>query len=100
VGGVGNTGGIPIAQFLQTIMEPDAQWNAGQAMNGSGKNPQSTEHMVMDKLGLCRVFRFLTKLFHSKGDFTQSLMEEANRGDVSLIGLGDMYNSGNLFSNR
>ena len=49
VGCVGNAGSIPIAELLQTVMESDAQWNACQAMNGSGKDTQPTEHMTMDK---------------------------------------------------
>ena len=52
----------------------------------------------MDELELLREYakvfgkgeRYYYYIF-SKGGFTQSLMEAANRGDVSLIGLGDMY---------
>ena len=56
------------------------------------------EKIGMDELELLREYakvfgkgeRYYYYIF-SKGGFTQSLMEAANRGDVSLIGLGDMY---------
>lgn len=50
MGCVGNTGEIPIAECLQAAMEPDAQRNAGQAMDVSGKNPQPAEIKFHGKL--------------------------------------------------
>ena len=66
MGGTGNGRIFPLHGSLETVMEPDAQGNAGPAAGTSRQNAQTSKHMPMDVFRLCRVFGFLKQFFYPR----------------------------------
>lgn len=61
-----DAGTFPFCCGLEPIMETDGQGDTGPLPDASDKDAEAAEHMTVDVLRFCRIFRFLEKLFHSR----------------------------------
>ena len=61
-----NTCPFPFPGSLESVMEPDAQRDAGPVLDTAGQDTEAAEHMAMDEFRLRGILRLLEQFLHAR----------------------------------